>query len=112
MQDKYPNIRFYHVFPGAVTTKAAANQGFPFPFPQLYALLGPVIERTIGNSPEAYAEIPVLLAANESEEKLSKVDHEQGRFLDNTVKKVEISDWAKKKDNQEAAYQKLKSYLG
>lgn len=95
-----------------MTTKAAANQGFPFPFPQLYSLLGPIIERTIGNSAESYAEIPVLLAANESEEKLAKVDREQGRFLDNTVKKVEISEWAKKEENQEAAYQKLKSYLG
>lgn len=111
MQAKYPNIRFYHVFPGAVTTNAAANQGFPFPLPQLYALFGPIIERTIGNSPESYAEIPVMLAANESEEKVVEVDNEQGRFLSNTIKKVEISDWAKKKENQEKAYEKLKSYL-
>jgi len=67
--------------------------------------------RTIGNSPESYAEIPVLLAANESEEKLAKVDREQGRFLSNTIKKVEVSEWGQQKENQEAAYQKLKSYL-
>lgn len=94
-----------------MTTKAAANQGFPFPLPQLYALFGPIIERTIGNSPESYAEIPVMLAANESEQKLREVDREQGRFLDNNVKKVEVSEWAKKAENQEKAYEKLKSYL-
>ena len=111
MQAKYPNIRFYHVFPGIVTTKAAANQGFPFPLPQLYSLFGPVIERTVGNSAESYAETPVLLAANESKEKLEKVDNEQGRFLSNTLKKVTVSPWGLKKENQVAAYEKLKSYL-
>lgn len=52
-----------------------------------------------------------MLAANESEQKLREVDREQGRFLDNNVKKVEISEWAKKAENQEKAYEKLKSYL-
>jgi hypothetical protein len=91
-----------------VTTNAAANQGFPFPLPQLYSLFSPIISRTIG---ESYAEIPVLLAANESDEKLDKVDNEQGRFLNNYLKKVEISEWAKQEENQEKAYQKMLSYL-
>lgn len=45
---KYPQLRFYHLFPGFVHTKAASNSGFPFPIPQLAALFGPAMAMVIG----------------------------------------------------------------
>lgn len=39
--ERYPSIKFYHLFPGYVQTSAAANRGFPFPIPQAARLFGP-----------------------------------------------------------------------
>ncbi|KAI5481884.1 protein of glucose/ribitol dehydrogenase family [Pseudohyphozyma bogoriensis] len=60
----FPHLKAYHVFPGVVTSNAAENSGFPYPVVALARLFAPVIERTIGNSPTTYSEIPVYLAAN------------------------------------------------
>lgn len=53
-----------HLFPGYVQTSAVSNQGFPYPIVLLASLFGPLLARTIGNTPTTYAEIPVYFAAN------------------------------------------------
>ncbi|KAK4054566.1 hypothetical protein OIV83_001060 [Microbotryomycetes sp. JL201] len=60
----YPHLRAAHVFPGLVITNAAANRGFPRPLVWLQSLFAPVLSRTIGSTPEGYAEIPFYVAAN------------------------------------------------
>lgn len=60
----FPHIRTSHLFPGYVSTKAAANSGFPWPVVALQKLADPVLVRTIGNTAEGYAEVPVFAAAN------------------------------------------------
>ena len=109
LQSRYPSIAFFHVFPGIVTTNGAANQGFPFPLPQLFALASPVISRTVGNSPQSYADIPVLLATNTGAEKQEIVKRE-GHFLGQTLKRIQPAPWTEDKANQDRIYEKLRSY--
>lgn len=45
-------------------SSAASNQSFPRPLVFLQSLFGPVLARTIGNTPTTYAEVPFYLAAN------------------------------------------------
>ncbi|KII89070.1 hypothetical protein PLICRDRAFT_175305 [Plicaturopsis crispa FD-325 SS-3] len=61
---EFPHLRACHIFPGIVTTAAMENQGFPYLVVLIYNIISPIISRTIGNSPAAYAEIPVYIAAN------------------------------------------------
>jgi hypothetical protein len=114
LQSKYPGINFYHVFPGIVTTSSAANSGFPFPIPQLFSLASPFISRTIGNSPESYAEVPVCIATNDKQPKGDDGEIQmqiQGRFLDQRMKSIKTSPWSDKPENQEKVFNKLMSYL-
>jgi len=109
LSKEYPSITYYHLFPGIVTTNGAANSGFPFPIPQLFALASPIISRTFGNSPESYAEIPVLVAANSSAEKQDLVAS-QGTALNMWLKKVNPAPWSEDPTNQQKIVEKLKSY--
>jgi len=61
---QYPTLRSFHIFPGAVTSNILANAGFSLPIRLLWSIISPIISRTIGNSPESYAEIPVFCATN------------------------------------------------
>lgn len=106
---QFPNIAYYHLFPGIVTTNGASNSGFPFPLPQLFSLASPIISRTVGNSPESYAEIPVLVAANPSPEKKELVARE-GTNLNMWLKKVSPAPWSAQPENQKRVVEKLKSY--
>ena len=109
LQARFPSIAFFHVFPGIVTTNSAANQGFPFPLPQLFSLASPFISRTVGNSAESYAEIPVLIATNTGAEKQAIVERE-GHFLGQTLKRIQTAPWTENKANQDEIYDKLRSY--
>ncbi|ORY89376.1 hypothetical protein BCR35DRAFT_300532 [Leucosporidium creatinivorum] len=60
----FPSLRAVHAFPGYVHTSAASNQSFPRPLVLLQSLFGPLLARTIGNTPTTYAEVPFYLAAN------------------------------------------------
>jgi hypothetical protein len=97
-----------------VTTSSAANSGFPFPIPQLFSLASPFISRTIGNSPESYAEVPVCIATNDKQPKGDDGEIQmqiQGRFLDQRMKSIKTSPWSDKPENQEKVFNKLMSYL-
>lgn len=60
----HKNISVSHIFPGYVSTRAAANQGFPWPVLLAQRLADPILTRTIGNTATAFADIPVFAAAN------------------------------------------------
>ena len=109
LQTKYPQISFFHLFPGIVATNSAANQGFPFPLPQLFSLASPILSRTIGNSPESYADIPVLVGCNNGKEKQDLVAKE-GHFLGSRITRCTVNPWASDPKNQEAIYAKLQAY--
>jgi len=64
LAEKFPHLRVSHLFPGYVSTKAAANAGFPWPVVALQRAADPVLTRTIGNTAAGYAEVPVFAAAN------------------------------------------------
>ncbi|EGG04177.1 uncharacterized protein MELLADRAFT_89607 [Melampsora larici-populina 98AG31] len=102
-----PSMRFYHLFPGYVETSAASNRNLPFPIPQLGNLFGPILARTIGNTPQSYSDIPIYFAANpEVKEKFQN----QVCFNEKLVP-IESSDWSKDHSNQESIYQKLSSFF-
>jgi hypothetical protein len=109
LQSKFTPIKFFHLAPGLVQTDVMLNQGVPFPFKQLMTyVLMPIAARTVGNSVTSYADIPVFLAGNSNRESLVK---EEGYFLDVKNKKANLSPYALDKKNQEAVFEKLKSYL-
>ncbi|KAI5481143.1 protein of glucose/ribitol dehydrogenase family [Pseudohyphozyma bogoriensis] len=76
---EYPHLKAYHVTPGIVTSKAAQNSRIPYPVVLFLRIFGPLIERTFGNSPTSYAEIPVYLAAN---------PHSEGKDLEFSNEKL------------------------
>lgn len=106
----FPNIAFYHLSRGLVDNKPFSTQAFPFPLAQIFSLAASVISKTIGDSPQAFAEIPVLLAANSSAEK-QRLLLREGLFLDHKLKGVKISPYSEAAGSQEEVFQKLKSYL-
>jgi NAD(P)-dependent dehydrogenase (short-subunit alcohol dehydrogenase family) len=109
LQTNFPEIKFFHVFPGLVQTNVMANQNVPFPIKQLITyIVYPIASRTFGNTVESYANIPVFLAGNKAAEELTE---KEGYFLDNNNKKASLSPYALGKDNQEAVFNKLKGYL-
>jgi NAD(P)-dependent dehydrogenase (short-subunit alcohol dehydrogenase family) len=109
LQANFPQIKFFHVFPGLVQTNIMTNQNLPVPVKQLINyVVYPIASRTFGNTVESYADIPVFLAANKAAEELAE---KEGYFLDNNNKKASLSPYALAKDNQEAVFNKLKGYL-
>lgn len=100
---RYPSTRFYHLFPGYVQTKAAENRGFPFPIPQLATVFGPILARTVGNTPMSYSDIPLFFAANPE---AKKVD---GYLFNENLKKVELGLWNQDQKNRERLFDKLRS---
>jgi len=81
-----------------IATNAAANRGFPFPLPQLYSTFGGII----GNKPEVFADVPVLLATQ---------GHESGRYVNWRLKPVSVTPWAKDAANRSALWDKLASMV-
>lgn len=109
LQSRFPKIRFLHIFPGLVSTKVMANQNVPAPIKYLVTyVIYPIVSRTVGNTPQSYAEIPVFLAGNEKADELIGA---QGFFLDNANKKAALSPYALEKKNQDAVFEKMKSYM-
>ena len=49
---QHPHLRFVHMYPGVVETPAYHDSGFPLAFRLAWTVLGPVIRRIIGTSPE------------------------------------------------------------
>lgn len=109
LETKFPKIKFFHVFPGLVATDVAGNQNLPFPMKQLLNyIVYPIAARTIGNTADSYADIPVFLAGNKAAEALAE---KEGYFLDNKNNKAALSPYALDKENQEAVFQKLLVYF-
>jgi len=109
LQSRFPKIRFFHVFPGLVSTNVMANQNVPAPIKYLVTyVVNPIASRTFGNTPQSYAEIPVFLAGNKQVDELVEA---QGLFLDNANKKASLSPYALDKKNQDAVFEKMMSYM-
>ena len=109
LQSRFPKIRFFHIFPGLVATNVMVNQNVPAPIKYLITyILYPIASRTIGNSPQSYADLPVFLAGNEQ---VNVLIEREGYFLDNNNKKASLSPYALDAKNQQAVFEKLKSYL-
>ncbi|KAG0150796.1 hypothetical protein CROQUDRAFT_652048 [Cronartium quercuum f. sp. fusiforme G11] len=102
---RYPSIHFYHLFPGYVQTNAASNRAFPFPFPQLNTLFGPLLSRTIGNTPTTYADIPLFFAANPEARKLT------GWSFNERMRPIEPSGWAREVTNQDKVFQRCERFF-
>jgi NAD(P)-dependent dehydrogenase (short-subunit alcohol dehydrogenase family) len=109
LQSKFPQIKFFHVSPGLVQTNVMVNQGVPFPIRELITyIIFPIASRTIGNSVESYSDIPLFLAANE---RRKSVIEKEGYFLNHKNKQLSQSPYAMNEKNQQAVFDKLKSYL-
>jgi len=63
----------------------------------------------VGNSPQSYANIPVLLAANNCEEKRQILERE-GKTLNQLMKNVPPCPWSRSTENQQKVFEKLKNY--
>lgn len=109
LQNRFPQIKFFHISPGIVSTNTTINQGVPLPMRiMINYVVGPIAARTFGNTATSYADIPVFLAANKNRE---AVVASQGYFLDQKNKGVKITPYAADKKNQEAVFEKLKGYF-
>lgn len=109
LQSWFPHIRFFHIFPGFVSTNVMINQNTPFPIKQIVSyVLYPIARWTIGNSVQSYADVPVYLAGNREVDALVE---KEGYFLDNKNKKASLSPYALDESNQQAVFEKLNSYM-
>jgi hypothetical protein len=109
LQSRFPQLRFFHIFPGLVSTNVMVNQGTPFLIKYFVTyVLYPIAARTFGNSVQSYADIPVFLAANEKANTLAEIE---GYFLDNKSRRASLSPYALDEANQQAVFEKLKSYI-
>lgn len=95
-QERHPSVKFYHLYPGIVSTNAAKNAGFPVAIQWAFKLASPLI----ANSPEAYAEIPVNIAT-------SQPAH---RFF-NRANEIEPNKWTLIAENRKAIYNNMLSVL-
>ncbi|KAK9456282.1 hypothetical protein V1511DRAFT_510092 [Dipodascopsis uninucleata] len=109
LQNKFSQIKFFHISPGAVQTNVMVNQGVPSPVRWLFTyVIFPIASRTVGNTITSYADIPVFLAANEKRE---SVIAKEGYFLDSKNKKINLSPYAMNGKNQQVVLEKLIEYL-
>ena len=110
LQSKFPQIKFFHVSPGAVQTGVKMNQDVPFPLRQFLShVVMPIAARTFGDTRASYADIPLFLAANPKRE---SVIAKEGYFLNNKNKKANLSPYAANEKNQQAMFEKLNGYVG
>jgi NAD(P)-dependent dehydrogenase (short-subunit alcohol dehydrogenase family) len=109
LQSLFPQNKFFHVFPGFVSTNVMVNQNTPFLIKYLVTyILYPIAALTFGNSVQSYADLPVFLAANERSNSLADAE---GYYLDNKNKKASLSPYALSEVNQQAVFEKLKAYI-
>jgi hypothetical protein len=95
-QAQNPSVKFYHLFPGVVTTEASANAGFPTVVQWGFKLVGPII----GNAPDVYAEIPVHIAT-------AQPAH---RFF-SKLSEVQPNKWTEIKEHRAAVFQNMLGLL-
>lgn len=104
---RYPSVKFLHLFPGYVQSNAVKNQGFPYPIVLLASIFGPLLARTIGNTPTTYADIPVYLGANEKSKDLGL------EYSNERLKKVEQPKWSREEPETRAQlWTKLAANIG
>lgn len=72
------------------TSSAASNQGFPYPIVLLQSIFSPILTRTIGNTAESYADIPVYIAANPAARARGGLE-----FSNERLKPYEVPRWAR-----------------
>jgi hypothetical protein len=95
-QERNPSVKFYHLYPGIVSTNGAKNAGFPVPIQWAFKLAAPLI----ANTPEAYAEIPVMIAT-------SQPAH---RFF-SRANETQPNKWTLIAENRKAIYDNMLSVL-
>eukprot|EP01114_Cavostelium_apophysatum_P004749 TRINITY_DN15100_c0_g1_i1.p1 TRINITY_DN15100_c0_g1~~TRINITY_DN15100_c0_g1_i1.p1 ORF type:complete len:302 (-),score=64.87 TRINITY_DN15100_c0_g1_i1:169-1074(-) len=87
-QKRYPEKRFYHLFPGVVNTDLAKNSGFS----SFLNGMAKGLANLVGRSPVQFADFPVYVALNPSEMKASRYTEK--------AKVVPDYDWIKSDDHR------------
>lgn len=90
---KSSDIKFIHLFPGAVNTNASQTAGFPFPIPLLARTFGPYVL----TSPDDYAATPIF-------EALTAIDSPYGNYYTRNQygNHVKLPEWVLKDGNRVA----------
>jgi NAD(P)-dependent dehydrogenase (short-subunit alcohol dehydrogenase family) len=104
LAERYPSVHFTHVFPGIVATNAAANQGFPFPIPQLYKALSLIVP-----SPAQFAELPFYLHTH-PEARAQYLQAGQANLFMPWLSRTALSTNVQDKSHRDAIIAKLDSY--
>ncbi|KAJ6536428.1 hypothetical protein DFH09DRAFT_1178992 [Mycena vulgaris] len=101
---RYPEYRYFTLWPGLVSSEHFSVSGVPFPL-NILMWLG---IKLIGTTPDQYANIPVyILACPEARETLGT-----GKNYDWKLNPMTPGMWAKDPKNREALWEKLKEIIG
>lgn len=103
LAEQHPNVTIAHLFPGVVGTSATANQGFPFPFPQISGLASYFLP-----SPEQFGQVPFFLLANPEGQRYLRSG--EANLFNQSLKRLDLSPNVASKDSREAIISKLESY--
>lgn len=99
------NVRFMHLFPGAVKTEFARNSDLPWYLSGLSAIFLPLVGRT----KEDYAEIPFYLMANPKGKELTTSSNTQ--FWNEKIEPMKAHATTVKAENREKVWKHLMSKL-
>ncbi|KAJ7176199.1 hypothetical protein C8R43DRAFT_1118725 [Mycena crocata] len=101
---RYPQYRYFHLYPGLVKTEEFDMNLFP----ALARLPLWVALKLIGTTPDEYAVLPVyVLVAPEAERELGP-----GRYFGRTLNPGRLGNWAQDPTNRAALWEKLLEMIG